>query len=750
MKIKSLKASFGKLSDDKLELEDGLNIIQAPNEAGKSTWCAFIRAMLYGINTSERDKNGFLSDKTKYRPWNGNNMSGTMEIRHGGYDITLQRTSLASAPMKKLSAFYSDILLPVENLSADTAGEVLTGATDKVFDRTALIRQNSVAVSEDPSLEKRIASLISTGEEQTSYTEADAKLRVHLRKLRHNRTGTLPKLENELADEEAKLLRMDKLCDELALINQDKEKFNERSKQLASDLESYKKLEHIELSMKAANAKKRALEAGAHVEQLREALTKNGLIMNTDDVSEIASLYSLYTAADNTADKAFEKQNISNEAMKKTDNEKTSSIFKAFSDTEALAKAQAAVKINAEKQTLENKISSVFHKIYIISAVLFLTTAGYFMYSSMYIYGILAGVLGLAFILMFLLPIIKKSAISRQLYKILSEFPVSSVDELQCKAQNYSDVYKLAERLKFDCESSAEAYNKAFAEAENAKGILMNRVHDFFPEINDPAEIGPALSALAEPMKKLPQAELEQAKALAEASVLVSSSPVEITDEPLAEYIPVPPRSLEDTRKAYAHTNEHIAELNNRNSMLQGELNALGDPIATIAHINELKDEINAQKSEYDALTLAIDTLSYAHMELQTKFSPLVNNAAGEIMKQLSSGKYEKLVFDKNFNALASIKGESVSHDILSLSTGTADQIYLALRLAMVQLLLSSDEPCPIILDDVLSNFDDTRAKNALQYLYGLSKDRQVILFTCHSRETLMLSDCSDINVIKL
>ena len=48
MKLKKLQASFGGLQNETLVLEDGLNILQAPNEGGKSTWSAFLRAMLYG------------------------------------------------------------------------------------------------------------------------------------------------------------------------------------------------------------------------------------------------------------------------------------------------------------------------------------------------------------------------------------------------------------------------------------------------------------------------------------------------------------------------------------------------------------------------------------------------------------------------------------------------------------------------------------------------------------------------------
>ena len=63
-----MTASFGKLQGATLELKEGLNILQAPNETGKSTWCAFLLSMLYGINSRERDRAGFIADKNRLRP----------------------------------------------------------------------------------------------------------------------------------------------------------------------------------------------------------------------------------------------------------------------------------------------------------------------------------------------------------------------------------------------------------------------------------------------------------------------------------------------------------------------------------------------------------------------------------------------------------------------------------------------------------------------------------------------------------
>ena len=80
MKIYSMTATFGKLENETLTLQPGLNILEAPNEWGKSTWCAFLVAMLYGIETRVHSTKTALADKERYAPWSGTAAAG----RHGG------------------------------------------------------------------------------------------------------------------------------------------------------------------------------------------------------------------------------------------------------------------------------------------------------------------------------------------------------------------------------------------------------------------------------------------------------------------------------------------------------------------------------------------------------------------------------------------------------------------------------------------------------------------------------------------
>ena len=210
MKINKLTASFGKLENDTLKLHEGLNVIYAPNESGKSTWCAFIRAMLYGVDSSQRSRAGFLPDKLRYAPWSGAPMEGSMEVTADRCDITISRTTKTkSAPMREFSATYTGSGVPVEGITAANCGEMLTGVTRDVFRRSAFVEQGTVAVTGSPELEKRISTIVSTGEEQVSYSEADEMLRSWLRRRRFNRRGLIPQLEGAMDDVQRRLSDMD-------------------------------------------------------------------------------------------------------------------------------------------------------------------------------------------------------------------------------------------------------------------------------------------------------------------------------------------------------------------------------------------------------------------------------------------------------------------------------------------------------------------------------------------------------------
>ena len=206
MILHTLTAIFGCLNNNTLELQEGLNLIQAPNESGKSTWLAFLRSMLYGLSTRER---GLLADKNRYAPWNGAAMSGRMELADGTQELVLVRDTVhGGVPMGRFYAAYAGTAVQVEGMTGQNAGERLTGVPRAVFERSAFIRQNALPIDQDAELEKRIAALISSGDETTSYLETEKRLRTALNRRRHNQTGLLPRTEAEIAELRQSLIQL--------------------------------------------------------------------------------------------------------------------------------------------------------------------------------------------------------------------------------------------------------------------------------------------------------------------------------------------------------------------------------------------------------------------------------------------------------------------------------------------------------------------------------------------------------------
>lgn len=241
MQLHRAQATFGKLQNQTLELHRGLNIIHAPNETGKSTWCAFLLAMFYGINSKERDKAGYIAEKNRYQPWNGSAMSGRLELQDRQQEITLTRTTKrTSAPMGEFQAVYTGTAIPVTDLNSLNCGETLLGVSREVYERSCFIRQSGLSITQDTELERRIAALITTGEEDTSFTEAYDALKKQLNRRQHNKTGQIPALEAELQELNRQLNDAANLQAELLRLRAESERLTLQKAQLDSELEQHR------------------------------------------------------------------------------------------------------------------------------------------------------------------------------------------------------------------------------------------------------------------------------------------------------------------------------------------------------------------------------------------------------------------------------------------------------------------------------------------------------------------------------
>jgi len=624
MIIRKMSASFGRLENETLELHEGLNIISAPNESGKSTWCAFIRAMLYGVDSSQREKGGVKPDKVKYAPWSGAAMSGEMEIEQGGKAITLRRsTKSAAAPMREFSATYTGTAEPVPGLSGTNAGEKLTGMPKAVFESSVFVRQAGLTVANSAELEKRINAIISTGEDEAvSFTDADELLRSWLRKRRHNRSGAIPAVEEEI---NALRRSMDSASGAV----------RERSR-IEAELRCSLEAEEAagEAARREAEDKRTAIIA--RVEKLRDSLS--GL---EKAQAEAAEKHSRLKAATETGP------------------------FAGKTPEEAIRVAGVdSGRLENFASTIPSPIGSV---VMLILAAMALAVG--------YIWIPFVGIVGIALVI--------GGGASLMIIRTKKR-------DLKTFSDNIAKWYELDEPCPEAIVEKAESYAASCAEAARAE-----------------EELGKVIREL----------ELSRSQ-LREAEENILSAGADIGGTPAL-----------DRAKAES------ASLKQQLSHKEGQIAAMGDPMVMGTELESLQSRRAELMAQYEALSLAISTLREANDEMQQRFAPALGRRAGEIMSALTDGKYNALSFSRELDATARREGDVIAHEKAFLSLGTADQLYLALRLAICELALPEDCSCPIILDDALVNFDEERMGCAMELLKELAKERQIILFSCHDRE---------------
>ena len=214
--------------------------------------------------------------------------------------------------------------------------------------------------------------------------------------------------------------------------------------------------------------------------------------------------------------------------------------------------------------------------------------------------------------------------------------------------------------------------------------------------------------------------------------------------------VPAPVRSREAISTELDRVRAALAEARSSADRLDGQLHAAGDPAVLRASAEDLAARKERLETEYSALRLAMEALEGANTALQNRFSPALGRRAAEIFSRLTDNRYAGVVLDRSFRLSAEPVGDPVFRDAALLSAGALDQLYLAVRLAICELVLPPEKQVPIVLDDALASFDDGRCTLALEALARLGEERQILLFTCHSREARLAEGREGAAVLRL
>ena len=647
MKIRKMTASFGALQNNTIEFSPGLNVVYAPNESGKSTWCAFINAILYGVDSSSAQPRHRPS-KLKFAPWGGAPMVGTMNVEFEDEEITISRQGPEDAPMRDFSASYTLTGEPVKGVKNLALGEFLLGIPQDVFERNAFIGQGSVPIGASTELEKRIASIVQTGEEGVSFREAQERLKTAQRILRQGDTGRLPEIEFEISAAREGLVSIEEESKKSWELQKAKAQAMEKRDSIADKVAELRKQQRRNSLEKLSSSRNYVKELESECERLKikveetEKRLQSGFFGMTDPAASRKKVYG----------DIMRMEEISKTAKK------GGPILLNIIISVALLLAGAALAL-------------LFENIYT------------------YVFAALLGVLSLGQGMRTLLIWISRKKAEGSKTEILTKYDCESVDVVKERLRIHEEIYA-------EYKAELENHLKAVEQLEKAMDEQAQLDADLLQDLDFTSGDGDAA---------------KYARLLAEAE-------------------------------------SKLRDLREKSSEAQSRQNALGNSDEIRARIVNLSAEYEKLSLEYEAITLALEAMGEIASEIQNRLTPALSHKTAEIFSRLTGSRYDMVVLDKEFNAAAKLIGDNAVHDATLLSIGAIDQLYLAVRLAICELALPEGKTYPLILDDALVKFDDERCRCALELLREMAQVRQIILFTCHSREVQLMRGYPDVHTI--
>ena len=700
MKILSMTATFGKLDHETLSLRDGLNVVEAPNEWGKSTWCAFVVAMLYGISTSSRTKKDFLADKERYAPWSGKPMAGRMEILWQGKHITLERGQKGKIPFGEFRAYETETNIPIPGLTPDNCGQLLLGVEREVFTRAGFLRFSDLPVGEDEALRRRLNALVTTGDETGAGDDLAQKLRKLKNECRHNKTGLIPQAETQRDQLQNRLQQYTLLQEQISRLQAGEENL---AKQVA-ELKNHQ----------VALAYEKAAQSRTHAQRAQEQVELAQAEAQAADAAceEIPTL----ETADNELQRLQQVQqqwaSLQEQQSRLPELPQKVSVPAPFGDLDAAAAMQQAQTHAAAFRQL-SKPRSPWQLILALVAV-----------------GAAAGML---FINPWLsLPFLAASAV---LLLLFFQGKKQQTKERQALADIYGNNDPdswLA--LAADYQQKQSAYQVAMAAWQSMAAPLDAQTEGLkqaMELLTQGKTLGQTMTYWQQ-VRKLRQTQAEKHRYLTQAEESARTVSALVQTAPQPQWPDTCTLTEAQTDQALQQALLEQQQLHQRLGQCQGQMETLGDRGALTRQLEQVQERLTRLEEYNAALTLSMEVLTQATTELQRRFAPRISTRARELFGQLTGQRYQRLLLASDLSMEVAATDEDMPHGVLWRSDGTADQLYLALRLAVAEELTPD---APLVLDDAMVRFDDTRLEAAMEILKTYAKDKQVILFTCHKRE---------------
>ncbi len=758
--------NFGKLADMKINLSDGVNILRGENESGKSTLCAFIRFVFYGLS-------GRAEEKLKYISWGASSVSGYIIANEGGKRYRIEREAVCSwdsdgkASVRERSAVI-DCDLSQAVFRGQNAGEVFFGVPAEVFESTVYIGQVGDSYVGGRTLAESAENILFSASESTNAKKAIKKLddaRVYLL-YKNKRGGKIAELTSEKEELEERLEKAKaESGDIIALEGTQREldeKIEKSKKRLAlcqSELDAYEKYTVRGLFFSRKEEAGKLAEMEKRVDTAQSCENHGGVRIYDEDY--ISSLEGLSRRLE-TVSARYESacRSLDDASRKIIDMSEKIEVFNRLgAGGDKRDKIVERIEKNNKKAAYTRWAAVAAAILAVIFGVCCIVgmAAGNASQTMSIILAALLGIFAVTSVVTFFSSVGAKKQLSKDCMgfgcRDYAEF-----GELVLAAKRDEGVLTLITEAKENAEENAK---KAADELGNVHSKIVSVLtaarfetgSDYRLSLANAIKICRDEKSELEKLKIMLSGQKQKVSALEE--TLRSYDEDYLREALTGVYDEQKMKSFDEknARRSVDFLRNSIQSMTEKLSQTEKELAVLNATVKRPTEISEAlistEHELRELTEKFNAYVLAIESIEAAGGKLREGISPKLAKSASEAMSILSCGKYEALGVDPDF-AITFTDGAS-THTADRFSAGTSDIAYIALRLALAETLFTKAKP-PLIFDESFARTDNGRLSAALRLISGGTRagSSQCLIFTCHGREEQSMAAVGAYNLIRL
>ena len=749
MKLLSLYIdNFGKLSDYKYDFNDKLNTIYEENGWGKTTLTVFIKGMLYGLDKTER---------ARYTPWkNLTSFGGSLVISVGKKEYRIERSfSPKRAALDVLKVY--DLKTGLEKKFDNNLGEYFLNLNMDSFERSVFIPEHELSSGFGSDIEAKLANLIGGTNDSQSFDDAIEilKNRTHELKLNSKKGIIVDKkkelfdLDEEIADCENRLRAIPDINKKKSLLEDELQFNTDKRKRTSEKIVEYSKNQEKKAKLDLIE------KFDEDIKEAEKNLNDNNAVFNGIEVtqSEVLDMRTKYKELESLRlEYEVLKKNVKvplkYETIKKEINESNlpsdekisfiSSKVDKYNNIKSVVVAHNTVP--QKKKPVLGITLTIISSLLLIAGVTLLMLSLLKIMSTLVVgisligvsvFGFLGGLAG------FIVNNAKNqnSAFGGNVKAYDFELRETEVilREFFSKFHLYSSDFS---NNLFIVRSNVEKYREALNEyneimsantkLENNIKALDNEITHFLnqfkssPELTVEEKIG-ELNTHLRNQQALFQQLMEKKDAKEE---YIKTNGLDSIDN---ETI-----SVDELNALVEELDNKILEINKSITNLNQEAIDIENSIQLIDELNnkkaELVDEITKLENEFRIVELSIDYLSKSQNSLLEKYVRPMKESVNKYVNILLDNNKEYSI-DVNFN-FKFITNNGLK-DIENYSRGYQAIISLCMRLALIDCLYPNEKPF-VIFDDPFVNFDDNKLTLCKGLINDISKQYQIIYFTCH------------------